>query len=125
MIQYDLLSIYADAHLLGHMFESVHEALLSVLHVVVPEYQIDLSIQPVVSRHPLPPASKCEIAQMKDRTILRNRFIPIADQCLIHFFYRLKRPVAELDNPFVEEMRVRCKEQVLSRELVLKKANLT
>ena len=125
MIQDNLLSIYADAHLLGYVFKPVHESLLCILQVMIPEYKVDLPAKAVIGRHPLPPTSKGEIAQMEDRTVLRDRFIPIPDQCLIHLFYRLKGTVAEFDNPFVEKMCVRCKEQILSRELVLEKAYLT
>ena len=53
-----------------------------------------------------PPPTERKIAQMEDRTVLRDRLIPVLDQSFIHFFDRRKRPVAELDNPFMEEMGV-------------------
>ena len=44
VIQDDLLTIYADAHLLGYIFEPVHKTLLCIFYIVVPEYQVNLPI---------------------------------------------------------------------------------
>ena len=60
----NLLSIYADAHLLGNVFKPVHKSLLCILQVMIPEYKVDLPIKAVISRHPLPPTTKGEITQM-------------------------------------------------------------
>ncbi len=86
MVQNNLLPVDADAHLLGHVLEPVHEALLCILHIVIPKNKVYLPIESVINGHPFPPPPEGEIAQMKDRPILRDHFIPVADQCLIHLF---------------------------------------
>ena len=45
-MQTDTIDI--DTHLLGHVFKPIHESLLCILQVMVPEYQVDLSVEPVI-----------------------------------------------------------------------------
>ena len=65
MVQVYLLAVYQDIHLHGHILESAIMVFTQILHVVVPGYQIYLTVQSVQYPVPFVSTSVAEIAQMK------------------------------------------------------------
>lgn len=107
VVENDGLASHADGHLLGNMDETPHEALLDLLHVVVPEDEVDFSIQTAKNIIPFPGASECEIPQVEDYAIRWNSLVPVPDQGVVHLGYILEGAGAKLQNILVVEVRVR------------------
>ena len=122
MVNDNLLPVNTYGHLLRDIFEPTHESFLGILDVVITQNQEYSPIQPVHHGAPLRRTAECKVAQVKDSTVFRDGIIPISYQRLIHFLHRTEWPVAELDYVLMAEMRIRGKEQILSREPVLKYA---
>lgn len=85
VVEYDTLFSHTDGHLLGHLFKALHEALLDILHVVVPKDKINLSVKQGHDTVPAGGFPQAEITQMEYDAVLRYDFVPTPDELLIHF----------------------------------------
>ena len=118
VVQDNALSAHTDGHLLGHELEALYEALLDVLHVMVPENEVNLPVESVHDVIPIARMPHAEISKVKHDTILRNGLVPSADEFFIRFSGIRKGPAAETDDVLMAEMRVGCEPDVIRFELV-------
>ena len=118
VVQDNALAADTNGHLLGHKFEALHEALLDVLHVMVPENEVNLPVESVHDVIPITRMPHAEISEVEHDTVFRDCFVPSADEFFIHFSGIPKWAFAETDDVLVAEMRVGSEPDVIRFELV-------
>lgn len=84
VIEDDALATDADGHLLGDMLETVHETLLHLFHVVVPEDEVNLTIQSTEDVVPFLGAAEREIPKVEDDPVRRDGRVPVLHKGAIH-----------------------------------------
>jgi hypothetical protein len=99
------------------MFKSTDEPLTDILQVVIAEYQIDLTVQPIQNLCPFGSTAQAEITQVEYRIIVSYGTVPVCYQGLIHLLYILERTVAETYDIRMIEMRIGCKERMFCIKL--------
>ena len=107
MVENDALASHADGHLLGDMGKTLHEALPDLLHVVVPEDKVNLSIQSAEDVVPFPGAAEREIPEMEDKPVFGNGFVPVLHQGIIHLRDVLEGPGTEPEDVLMVEVGIR------------------
>lgn len=118
VVQDNALAADTNGHLLGHKFEALHEALLDVLHVMVPENEVNLPVESVHDVIPIARMPHAEISEVEHDTVFRDCFVPSADEFFIHFSDIPKRAAAETDDVLVAEMRVGSEPKILRFKLI-------
>ena len=102
---YSLLA-YLYVHLHGHMLKAQNEALTDVLQVMIAEYQIDFTVQPIQYFCPLCCSTQTEITQMKHRVISSYYTVPIRYHHLVHLRYIPERAITEIYDIRMVEVRI-------------------
>ena len=69
VVQINLLFPHFYEHLHGNMFKSTDEPLTDILQVVIAEYQIDLTVQPIQYLCPFGSTTQAKITQVEYRII--------------------------------------------------------
>lgn len=106
VVEHNGLTTNADGHLLGDMFETSHDSLLDLLHVVVPEDKVDPAVQPADDLVPLLGTAEGEVPEVEDEAVRRDGLVPAADKGFIHVRYVPERPGTVAEDVFVVKMCV-------------------
>ena len=85
VVEDDGLAPNADSHLLSNMLETLHEAPLSLLHVMVPQDEVYPSVQAAQDLVPFLRSSEREVSEVKHHPFRWNGLVPPADEFLVHF----------------------------------------
>jgi hypothetical protein len=106
------------------MFKSTDEPLTDILQVVIAEYQIDLTVQPIQYLCPFGSTTQAKITQVEYRIIGSYDAVPVRYQGLIHLLYILERTIAEAYDIRMVEMRIGCKERMFCIKLEIHRYSL-
>ena len=120
MVEDDALPTHSDGHLLGNICEALHEALLDVLHVMVPQDEIDPSVEPAQDVIPFMRVPEGEVAQVEHHAILRNGLVPVLHEDVVHLGDIPEGTVAVAKDVLMEEMRVGSEPDIVRFEDPLK-----
>ena len=112
MIQTDLLVVYLNMHLHCHRLEPFRITFPKISQIVVPEYQVNLPIQPVKNTIPLSGIPQTKVTEMKHDIIWSDGLIPVCNQSLIHILHVFEWPIAKLDDICMTEMGIGCEKHI-------------